>query len=400
MDSIKKKFQIVVSRYNENITWLKNFKDITLIYNKGLYQSYLNDFQVIQLPNFGRESHTYLTHIINNYDNLTEYTLFFQGCIKDHEPLNLEEYFQQKDFIGYLRNYETHLIKKPLRHFGKWKNEFNNGSIKPSKLTCFKWLKELIYFDENIKEISTVWGALFSVSKKLIHQKPKLFYEHLLKFVDYHKNPEEGHFFERSWYFIFSNEYIMKEIIKVKEIDKTYLINNNIDHYWLNLHDTLDLLIHDNISKIVFFPHYFFPIQPHSILVKKNSLLFFKCVVEDDLYFYIKLNFNQFSIIKNDVVLKEDVFIDKDEFNQLAIHYNENKIEFILNHNVIYSILIKEIINLKKVKLKYYLKVFDYNTLIHLNTKKNNIIFVKQNKYFDIKHYYSNHYLNHFIDYI
>ena len=28
MESIQKKFQIVVSRYNENILWLKNFKEI------------------------------------------------------------------------------------------------------------------------------------------------------------------------------------------------------------------------------------------------------------------------------------------------------------------------------------------------------------------------------------
>ena len=71
---------------------------------------------------------------------------------------------------------------------------------------------------ENIKEISTVWGALFSVSRNIIHKKPKIFYEHLLRYVNYHVNPEEGHFFERCWYFIFQNDYIKKDILNVYSI--------------------------------------------------------------------------------------------------------------------------------------------------------------------------------------
>ena len=400
MESIQKKFQIVVSRYNENIIWLKNFKEITLIYNKGLYNNYLDDFQVLQLPNYGRESHTYLTHIIENYDKLAEYTIFFQGNIKDHEPLSLEEYFQNKDFNGYLRNYETHLIKKPLNHFGKWKNEINNGLIKQSKKTCFEWLKELIYFDENIKEISTVWGALFSVSRNIIHKKPKIFYEHLLRYVNYHVNPEEGHFFERCWHFIFYNDYIMKEIIKVKELDYNIIDNNN-DHYWSNLHNTLNLLINDKISKIILFPHYYFPIKQNHIDLNKSSILFFKIIIDDDLYFLIKVNHNQISILKNNLLLKESLFLENDDFNHININFinNENKIEFCINNSLIYSISTKEINNFNKDKIQYFIKVFDYKTLIRLNNKRKSIIFVKQNNYFDIKHYYSNHYLDNFIKY-
>jgi hypothetical protein len=400
MESIQKKFQIVVSRYNENVHWLKNYKEITLIYNKGLYNNYLTDFQVLQLPNFGRESHTYLTHIIENYDKLAEYTIFFQGNIKDHKPLSLEEYFQQKDFIGYLRNYETHLIKKPLMHFGKWKNEINNGSIKQSKKICFEWLKELIYFDENIKEISTVWGALFSVSRNLIHKKPKIFYEHLLRYVNYHVNPEEGHFFERCWYFIFSNDYIMKDIIKVKEIDYNIIDNDN-DHYWSSLHDTLNLLINNKISKIILFPHYYFPINQNHIDFNKKSLLFFKIVIDDDLYFLIKVNHNQISILKNDLLLKESLFLEKDDFNHINVNFLDigNKIEFVINNSVIYNISTKELKYFIKEKIQYFIKVFDYKTLIQLNNNTNSIIFVKQNNYFDIKHYYSNHYLDNFIQY-
>ena len=69
--------QIVVARYNENINWLIPFKDIALIYNKGNNNIDANYFNIINLKNVGRESHTYLYHIVNNYDNLAKNTIFF-----------------------------------------------------------------------------------------------------------------------------------------------------------------------------------------------------------------------------------------------------------------------------------------------------------------------------------
>ena len=67
------KTEIVIARYNENLDWLKKIKkskDIKItVYNKGLPDI---DVPFIQLPNSGRESGTYLYHIINNYDKLAD----------------------------------------------------------------------------------------------------------------------------------------------------------------------------------------------------------------------------------------------------------------------------------------------------------------------------------------
>tara|TARA_A100001015_G_C14323310_1_gene456449 strand:+ start:101 stop:412 length:312 start_codon:yes stop_codon:yes gene_type:complete len=75
MESKKKDFQIVVSRYNEDISWTEKYSPHVIIYNKGV-DSIQN---AISLPNVGRESHTYLYHIISNYHNLAERTIFVQG---------------------------------------------------------------------------------------------------------------------------------------------------------------------------------------------------------------------------------------------------------------------------------------------------------------------------------
>ena len=192
----------------------------------------------------------------------------------------------------------------------------------------------------------------------------------------------------------------MKEIIKVKELDYNIIDNNN-DHYWSNLHNTLNLLINDKISKIILFPHYYFPIKQNHIDLNKSSILLFKIIIDDDLYFLIKVNHNQISILKNNLLLKESLFLENDDFNHININFinNENKIEFCINNSLIYSISTKEINNFNKDKIQYFIKVFDYKTLIRLNNKRKSIIFVKQNNYFDIKHYYSNHYLDNFIKY-
>lgn len=56
------------------------------IYNKsGIELSDLSpNHKQIMVDNIGREGHTYLTHIINNYDNLADLTIFIQDDFYNH----------------------------------------------------------------------------------------------------------------------------------------------------------------------------------------------------------------------------------------------------------------------------------------------------------------------------
>lgn len=96
---------IVIARYNEDVNWLKkiiydNKINKVYLYNKGLNDIPLSIFyhpKLIyqELENKGRESQTYIYHIINNYDNLNEKTLFTQGDPFDQAP----------DFFKFIENY-------------------------------------------------------------------------------------------------------------------------------------------------------------------------------------------------------------------------------------------------------------------------------------------------------
>ncbi len=71
---------IVVSVYDEEITWLKqrNFSNEKIFAYKK-FERFDYDF-VTLLPNVGRESHTYIWHMLNNYNSTnSDYTVFLQG---------------------------------------------------------------------------------------------------------------------------------------------------------------------------------------------------------------------------------------------------------------------------------------------------------------------------------
>ena len=80
---------IVVARYNEDVSWLSN---INTIYNKVIYNKGEDNlkYDSTLLRNWGGDAHTYIHHIVNNYDNLADYTVFIQGHPFDHSENAVE----------------------------------------------------------------------------------------------------------------------------------------------------------------------------------------------------------------------------------------------------------------------------------------------------------------------
>ena len=84
---MNKYIEIIVSRYNENLNWLNDYPFNQFqytIYNKGINDDFVknNVTKIITLPNVGRCDHTYLYHIVKNYNNLRPITVFIQWNTK------------------------------------------------------------------------------------------------------------------------------------------------------------------------------------------------------------------------------------------------------------------------------------------------------------------------------
>jgi hypothetical protein len=208
------KIEIVVARYNENLEWINEepFNKFPVVcYNKGNNNNFeiKGPHKVFNLENVGREGHTFLYHIINNYDNLADVTVFLPGSTNiTHKMYKAKRIFEElekntttiflgekfgnlKIFIADFKldewqststenvnvNNESNLIKSDIRPFGKW-FEHHFGNIK---------VKFATYHGVN------------AIAKKHILQHPKEYYINFLNELSVGSNPEVGHFVERAY---------------------------------------------------------------------------------------------------------------------------------------------------------------------------------------------------------
>ena len=212
--------QCVVARYNEDVEWSKTepYSSIdTICYNKGPRipgNCTLTNCRVINIDNVGRCDHTYLYHIIQNYNNLAPITFFMPGSCMDPHKIGgtnsvLNHILETKNTV--LQGQRMSNLYKELYDFtlDNWsatniqnktenpESELQKCSIRPYG----KWFEA--NFDTNLVINIFIYYGIFAVSREHIIQHPIERYENLIKYVDSHSNPEAGHYMERSWGAIF-----------------------------------------------------------------------------------------------------------------------------------------------------------------------------------------------------
>lgn len=207
--------EIVVARYNEDITWLIPFLDNykIIIYNKGNPLTNIDErFIQVHLPNIGREAHTYLYHICENYNHLADVTVFLQGKVDDHlkehfEGINENEFVKKMIEDANIYGTSTNCIE-----FSEKFDDFNLCEYKGDCLTPVG-MNLGLFFEKYLgitqHENKCYVGALFATKNNSIKKLPYNFYKTFQLFCK-SKNEELAHFLERSWYIIFSNSYLIK----------------------------------------------------------------------------------------------------------------------------------------------------------------------------------------------
>jgi hypothetical protein len=182
-----------------------------IFYNKGEKMNIPNE---IILENIGRESESYLRYIIDHYDHLPDIIVFTHANISDHPGENKIEYLyrlkQEAELHGKSNPFIS-FLQKNISDSPKWGPEFNvhekdvyilNHYLRNQQISFKKWFLNNI-MDTYPDPIHIFMDGLFAVKKELILQKPLAYYKYLIQFVNHHIDPVEGHFFERSWYYIF-----------------------------------------------------------------------------------------------------------------------------------------------------------------------------------------------------
>lgn len=180
--------ELVVARYLEDLSWLRNIPPQirATTYDKSPSGN---------LPNVGREAHTYLLHLCARYDDLAPVTVFCQGKPFDHcfdFRKTLRE-LVQTPFAGDFR-WLGHVIDTDTSDGALFKVWSKNRGGEGIDIAGFH--RELFGFEGPDEYVFTL-GGQFIVSRELIRQRPLDFYRHALRLsTDF---PEAAHCFERTW---------------------------------------------------------------------------------------------------------------------------------------------------------------------------------------------------------
>lgn len=73
------KAKLILSRYKEDFSWIKEYTDNYFVYNKG--EVIEGDYRILNVENIGGNQRDIFKFIIDNYENLPELMAFVQAFI-------------------------------------------------------------------------------------------------------------------------------------------------------------------------------------------------------------------------------------------------------------------------------------------------------------------------------
>lgn len=230
----KPTIDIVIARYNENLDWLcdntvKNkitdnaYKTSFYIYNKGVNNatprflecySKIVDVHVIQVENVGRCDHTYLHHIVKNYNSLADVTIFLPASCDMDIKQQKTHFIVDKVYTELDTVFITEIaynIYEAMKDFylDNWKSSHDSNKINEDESMELaqprpfgEWYLH-VFGTEELHFNDITFHGILAVSREHIQQRNLSFYKKLIRHVDKHHNPEAGHYIERSWSAIF-----------------------------------------------------------------------------------------------------------------------------------------------------------------------------------------------------
>lgn len=185
--------EILLARYKESVEWARHLPNVTVV-NKG--EPLDEEMRELRMPNVGREGHTYYKYIVDHYDDLPEYLLCLQAHPFDHSPnilLKIQSWLNAAP--GQLPDYATvsekvlpcNLLRCPYA----------------GPLPMIPIYEMLFGQRPTFTDFTFGAGAQFIVSRRRILQRPRSFYEKIVRLLEYSPDPTEGHVIERFHGFVF-----------------------------------------------------------------------------------------------------------------------------------------------------------------------------------------------------
>lgn len=219
---IEKNF-LMVSNYNADISWILDYTDNYIIYDRSETDEWIKPFdqsKVKKVKNIGWDIYDKFTYIIDNYENLPETMILTKGNIFKY--ITKEEFDQvcnNTSFIPlFTKNHKTYMPACFYDKDGMY-NEINNSwYLRALPTKYFKSYDQFIKFlgMEIPKYLKFAPGSNYLVTKENIRKHPKSFYEKLRKCIDYSATPGEAQIIERFLYTLWTTDKVfLPEMLKL-----------------------------------------------------------------------------------------------------------------------------------------------------------------------------------------
>ncbi|KAL1522836.1 hypothetical protein AB1Y20_017805 [Prymnesium parvum] len=237
-------FQLVVSFCRERLAWTDLYQGTRIIYSKCARVpnvSFAQGDELTFAPNLGREGETILRYVVEHYASLPLYVAFAHAGLNDESdrghswireggPAVEGGRVRGKDYgpLMYL-----HMLRESIEHGysvpheasidqgGDWGFTFTSriansysiggrdtGEIGQSMTTASNLGEWFSLHQWTVSSrIRFYPSAVFVLNSRFILERGIEYYQQLQRELNYTSNPLEGHYFERSWFYLFSLDH-------------------------------------------------------------------------------------------------------------------------------------------------------------------------------------------------
>lgn len=198
---------IVSSHYNEDLAWLEKSRWPSVIYSKNKESKYYKG-----QPNIGKEATAYLKFILDNYDNLPEYTVFIHG----HKDAWHQSKGNVLDLLDKAKFENYKFISLNFHYINRNERENEHGKIHKIKELWEEHFKPYLNI-ECPDTFSYDCCAQFIVHKSRIVNNKKEAYQHWYDMFE--RNEITEYIFELLWHIIFGEPSSEDELEQYKKFN-------------------------------------------------------------------------------------------------------------------------------------------------------------------------------------